>query len=156
MGLQGHLPTPSGSSRSGLTKGLFNILNCESDQKKDRCSKDYIRCTIHREDDSDMVTGEKQATREPEEVVIEAPPGLEPVGKGKKLSPEEEKYLALVRELTDAATFMVVKVAACGCPNCLGCEVYQQGRAIAKTIDKIQSIKGVGTAFGKGRRKVRA
>jgi hypothetical protein len=99
-----------------------------------------------------METAEEDEASKEDYEEIKVPPGM----KGKKLTPDEEKYLGLVRELTDGATIMVVKVACCECPNKEGCEVFEQGRHIAKTVNQIQSIRGVGAAFGKGRRKVRA
>jgi len=59
----------------------------------------------------------------------------------KKPTPEQEKYLELVRQLTDASAILVVKVATCTCNNKDECKVFQQAQKIATIIDAIQDTR---------------
>jgi hypothetical protein len=58
-----------------------------------------------------------------------------------KPTPEQEKYLSLVRELTDASAMLVIKVATTQCNHKDTCGVYEQARKIAFIIDKLQGIR---------------
>jgi len=56
-------------------------------------------------------------------------------------SPEEKKYLALVRQLTEVAAAQVIKVATCKCDKKDACKVYLQGQRMADIIDQLQEIQ---------------
>lgn len=77
-----------------------------------------------------------------------------------KPTPEQEKYLQLVRRLTDASAILVVKVATCKCNHKDDCKVFKQAQKIADIIDEIQDVRlesvkeGAKTAIR--RRRVRA
>jgi len=58
-----------------------------------------------------------------------------------KPSPQEQKYLALVRQLTDCAAAQVIKVATCKCDRKDNCKVYLQGQRMADIIDQLQEIQ---------------
>jgi len=58
-----------------------------------------------------------------------------------KPKPEQEKYLNLVKELTDASAMLVIKVATTQCNHKDNCGVYEQARKIAFIIDKLQSLR---------------
>lgn len=63
----------------------------------------------------------------------------------------QQKYLALVRELTEAASILVVKVATCKCKAKESCKVFLQGQLIADKIEHLQEIGREGTKTGKNR-----
>jgi hypothetical protein len=65
-------------------------------------------------------------------------------------TPEQQKYLGLIRELTDSSVIMVVKVATCDCNHKEDCKVFQQAKAIAQTIEKLQEIRPEGVKGGQG------
>lgn len=58
-----------------------------------------------------------------------------------KPTPEQERYLQLVRRLTDASAILVVKVATCKCNHKENCKVFKQAQKIADIIDEIQDIR---------------
>jgi len=58
----------------------------------------------------------------------------------RKPTAEEQKYLDLIRGLTDSSVSMVIEVATCTCEKRSSCDVFQQAQAIAKVIKNIQAI----------------
>jgi len=54
---------------------------------------------------------------------------------------EQQKMNELMRQLIDATTVLVVKVAACDCKKKASCKVYMQAQAIAKVIDELQELR---------------
>jgi hypothetical protein len=58
-----------------------------------------------------------------------------------KPTPQQAKSLALVRELTDSAATLVIKVATCKCDKKDTCKVYLHGQRMADIIDKLQDIR---------------
>lgn len=66
-------------------------------------------------------------------------------------TPEQQKYLGLIRELTDSSVIMVVKVATCDCNHKETCKVFLQAKSIAQTIEKLQEIRPEGEKGGQGR-----
>lgn len=57
-----------------------------------------------------------------------------------KATPEEAKYLALVRDLTEASSILVVKVATCKCDKKDSCKVFLHSQRIAELIDSLSEI----------------
>jgi len=54
---------------------------------------------------------------------------------------KQEKMNELMRQLIDATTVLVVKVAACDCKKKASCKVFNQAQAIAKVIDELQELR---------------
>jgi hypothetical protein len=76
------------------------------------------------------------------EEAFPTPPGMPtPEKPPTKPTPEQEKYLNLVKELTDASAMLVIKVATTQCNHKDECGVYDQARKIAFIIDKLQSLR---------------
>lgn len=73
-------------------------------------------------------------------------------GKARKPSPEEQKYLDRIRDLTDHSVTMVVKVAVCKCSEKDKCPVYLKARDIAEIINELQESKPEGVKVVKSRR----
>lgn len=76
-----------------------------------------------------------------------------------KPTPEQAKYLALVRDLTNSAATLVVKIATCKCDKKDACKVYLQAQRMADIIDKLGDIRegervGPSATITEGRRKV--
>jgi len=71
--------------------------------------------------------------------------------KARKLSPEQEKYLALIRSLTENSVTLVLKLATCACDKKDSCMVFKQAQAIANIIDQIQETRPVGTRIVQGK-----
>jgi hypothetical protein len=67
--------------------------------------------------------------------------------KGRKLSPEQEKYLALIRSLTENSVTLVLKLATCACEKKDSCMVFKQAQSIANIIDQIQETRPVGAGI---------
>jgi len=67
--------------------------------------------------------------------------GVPPTSPPQPASPQEKKYLALVRQLTDCAAAQVIKVATCKCDKKDTCKVYLQGQRMADIIDQLQEIQ---------------
>jgi len=65
--------------------------------------------------------------------------------KMRKMTPEQEKYLALIRSLTENSVTLVLKLATCACDKKDSCMVFKQAQAIANIIDQIQEARPVGT-----------
>jgi len=57
------------------------------------------------------------------------------------LTPQQQKLNQLLIGLMNAATILVVKVAACTCKQKEECGVYRKAKEIAKTIDEIQELR---------------
>jgi len=72
-----------------------------------------------------------------------------------KISPTQQKYIAVVRDLTEAASTLVIKVATCKCDKKDTCKIYQQAQKIADKIEALQEMGRVtereATKTGKGR-----
>jgi len=64
-----------------------------------------------------------------------------PMEESSKPTPEQERYLQLVRQLTDASAILVVKVATCKCDKKEECKVFKQAQRISDIIDEIQDIR---------------
>jgi hypothetical protein len=84
--------------------------------------------------------------------------GVSLTGTPEKPTPQQSKYLALVRDLTDSAAIQVVKVATCKCDKRETCKIYLQARKMADIIDQLQEIRegrtiGQATERPEGRRK---
>jgi len=65
----------------------------------------------------------------------EAPPPQE-------LSPEQKKLNDLLKELMEACTSEVIKVAACQCEDKDDCSVYKKAKDIARIIDEVTELRG--------------
>ncbi|MBA7556112.1 hypothetical protein ES705_48810 [subsurface metagenome] len=61
--------------------------------------------------------------------------------KERKPTPQEEKYLGMVRELTELSTTLVIKIATCRCKDKENCRVYLHGVKVAEVMDKLQEAK---------------
>lgn len=59
---------------------------------------------------------------------------------GQKMTPEQERYMGLLRRITDASVTMVIKVASAGSECKPECPVYKQAVEIAKIIDELQGV----------------
>jgi hypothetical protein len=68
------------------------------------------------------------------------------------MTPQQEKYLSLIRQLTDHSVTMVVRVAVCKCKDRENCEVFLKAREIAEIINELQKTRPAGVRVGKGRR----
>jgi len=68
-----------------------------------------------------------------------------------KPDPQQQKYLNLVRELTEASSILVVKVATCKCKDKESCKLFHQAQLIADKIEHLQEIGKEGTKSGKSR-----
>jgi len=81
------------------------------------------------------------------------PPAAEP-------TPQQKKSLALVRELTDSAATLVIKLATCKCEKKDTCKLYLHGQRMADIIDKLQELRekeGIGpTPISAGAKAKRA
>lgn len=73
--------------------------------------------------------------------------------KPQKLNPLQQKYMATVRDLTEQASNLVIKVATCKCDKREECKLFHQARKIAEKVEFLQELGSVGVPSGKGRRK---
>jgi len=64
-------------------------------------------------------------------------PGLE----GVSLTPEQKILSEKFRQLIEAATTLVIKVAACPCDKTESCGVFQKAKTIATVVDEIQELR---------------
>lgn len=60
---------------------------------------------------------------------------------GAKMTKKQKLAAELVRQLTDNATQLVLKVAICKCNHKDNCEVFTKARDIAEIINKLQDIR---------------
>jgi len=61
--------------------------------------------------------------------------------KPETISPEQARLQALMQQLINEATALVIKVATVDCNHKEDCPVYKAGRNIAKIIDEIMSLR---------------
>lgn len=77
---------------------------------------------------------EEKESSIPEEAIVPA--------KATKLSGKQKALATLVRQLTEASTHLVLKVATCSCNHKDTCDVYKKAKEIATIIDKLQETRG--------------
>ena len=78
-------------------------------------------------------------------------------GKGSpQPTPEQQKYINLIKTLTEQSISMVIKVATCTCEKKDSCTVFKEAQGIARIIDELQSasppVPRVIKKIGKNRR----
>jgi len=92
--------------------------------------------------------------------IVDVPTEGLPDMRSGKPTPEQQKYLNLVRQLTDACATLVVKVAVCNCNHKAECGVFSQAQQIATVMDQLLGARassgGLVKGVGKSRRRVRA
>jgi hypothetical protein len=77
-------------------------------------------------------------------------------GQASKPTPQQQKYLALVRELTESASNLVIKVATCKCEKRDQCKLYEQAQKVASKIEALSELGAEGGEIGKSRRRNRS
>lgn len=77
-------------------------------------------------------------------------------GQASRPTPQQQKYLALVRELTEASSNLVIKVATCKCDKRDQCKLYEQAQKVATKIEALSEIGAEGGGVGKGRGRSRS
>jgi len=59
-----------------------------------------------------------------------------------KVGKKEKLVTDLIRQLTEASTQLVLKVAICNCNHKSECDVFKKAQEIATIIDKLQGVRG--------------
>jgi hypothetical protein len=80
----------------------------------------------------------EQATDVPEPIRLQTKKG--------KMGPKEQQYMNLIRQLTDKAATLVVKVAVCDCKQRNECKVFKEAQSLASIIDQLQEVGKVGAS----------
>jgi hypothetical protein len=59
---------------------------------------------------------------------------------GKKMTPEQQKYMELLRRITDATVTMTIKVASFDKDCRSTCPIFKQAQEQAKIVDELQEV----------------
>jgi len=64
------------------------------------------------------------------------------------IPPGQKQAQELFTQLMNACTHLIIKVAACRCPNKDTCPVYLKAQEIAGVIDRLQELRAKGVIGG--------
>jgi len=73
---------------------------------------------------------------------------VEAVTVERPIPPEQRQAQELFTQLMNACTHLIIKVAACKCPNKDTCPVYLKAQEIAVVIDRLQELRARGVIGG--------
>ena len=65
-----------------------------------------------------------------------------------QVPPKQKQAQELFTQRMNACTHLIIKVAACKCPNKDTCPVYLKAQEIAEVIDRLQELRAKGVIGG--------